>query len=144
MTLKNPSERLDRILRRAAFTLMEMLVVVAIIVVLAGVGGAYLIGRLNEAKVDAARIKAREISQAVDQYYVDHSQYPPSLDVLLQRDQDGKGPYLKNVDAILNPVNNLPYSYDPSGQIGMSKGNTAPTPDVYITLPDGRVIGNFK
>ncbi len=30
--------------RRAAFTLMEMLIVVAIIVALAGIGGYYLIG----------------------------------------------------------------------------------------------------
>ncbi len=37
--------------RRAAFTLMEMLIVVAIIVILASMGGYYVIGQYNEAKV---------------------------------------------------------------------------------------------
>lgn len=145
MTLKPCTQPSDRQWRRAAFTLMEMLVVVAIIVVLAGVGGSYLIGQLNEAKVNAARVKARTISNAIEQYYVDHSQYPQSLEALLQRDQDGKGPYLKNQDDIMNPfTGNTPYTYDPSGQIGLQKGNTVPTPDVYIQLADGRMVGNFK
>ncbi len=41
--------------KRAAFTLMEMLVVVAIIVALAGIGGFFLLGALEDAKVDVRR-----------------------------------------------------------------------------------------
>ncbi len=40
MVTRKNDDAFDNLLRRAAFTLMEMLVVVAIIVVLAGVGGA--------------------------------------------------------------------------------------------------------
>src|ERR1700730_5107515 len=85
MILKTQSKPVDSLPRRMAFTLMEMLVVVAIIVVLAGVGGAYLIGQLNEAKVNTAKIKAQNISNAVDQFYVDNGQYPTQLtDLLVQ------------------------------------------------------------
>src|SRR5436190_24136681 len=92
----------QRLLRRAAFTLMEMLVVVAIIVVLAGVGGAYLIGRLNDAKVDATRIRAREISQAIETFFIDNGQYPTQLtDLLVINPANGKGPYLKNQEYII-------------------------------------------
>jgi general secretion pathway protein G len=146
MTLKTQAKPVHSVLRRTAFTLMEMLVVVAIIVVLAGVGGAYLIGRLNDAKVDATKIRAREISQAIETFYVDNSQYPTQLtDLLVVNPNTGKGPYLKNQEYILAPLTGQPYQYDPSGSIGMSKGNTVPTPDVYVTNPaNGLLIGNFK
>src|ERR1700704_6258140 len=106
MTFRSRTESLNRLSRRAAFTLMEMLVVVAIIVVLAGVGGTYLIGQLNESKVSTAKIKARNVSQACEMYLVDHSSYPQSLDVLIVKDQDGKGPYLKGVDDLKDPWGN--------------------------------------
>lgn len=143
MILKNRIDHCHRPLSRAAFTLMEMLVVVAIIVVLAGVGGAYLIGQLNESKVSAAQIKAREISQAIEIYYVDHSAYPPSLEVLLQKDADGKGPYLKTVDALKDPWDRE-YQYDPNGQNNARVGATVPIPDVFCVTPDGRTVGNWK
>jgi general secretion pathway protein G len=146
MILKTQSQPADRLPRRAAFTLMEMLVVVAIIVVLAGVGGAYLIGRLNDAKVDATKIRAREISQAVETFFVDNGMYPTQLtDLLVVNPQTGKGPYLKNQEYILAPLTGQPYQYDQTGSIGMGKGNTVPTPDVYVMNPTtGQPIGNFK
>ena len=57
----------------------------------------------------------------------------------------GKGPYLKNQEYIIAPLTSQPYQYDPTGQIGMSKMNTVPTPDVYVINPaTGQPIGNFK
>src|ERR1700746_1516547 len=123
MILKTQSKPVGSLLRRAAFTLMEMLVVVAIIVVLAGVGGAYLIGRLNDAKVDATKIRAREISNAIDTFFVDNSVYPTQLtDLLVVNQTTGKGPYLKNQEYIIAPLTNQVYTYDPSGSIGMAQG----------------------
>ena len=117
MILKNPAELAPRLPRRLAFTLMEMLVVVAIIVVLAGIGGAYLMGQLIDSKVSAAKLQARVISQAIEMYAIDHNAtLPTSLDVLLQRDPNGKGPYLKSSDALKDPYGNPFYpQYDPSG-----------------------------
>ena len=56
--------RTSRVLTRAAFTLTEMLVVVAIIVVLAGIGATILLPQLERAKENAAVIKATEIKHA--------------------------------------------------------------------------------
>ena len=77
---------------------MEMLVVVAIIVVLAGVGGTYLIGQLNESKVSAAERKAKTVGQALEMYNVDHSpicRRVSNVSAAPRRTRDGKGPYLK-------------------------------------------------
>lgn len=145
MILQNHAEA-DRLARRGAFTLMEMLVVVAIIVVLAGVGGAYLIGQLNEAKVNAAKIKAQTISDAIDRYFIDNSAYPNQLqDLLVQNPETKKGPYLKSQDDIMTGLApGQVFTYDQSGQIGMQKGRVVQSPDVYVSLPDGRMVGNFK
>lgn len=145
MIRKERLERMNRLSRRTAFTLMEMLVVVAIIVVLAGVGGAYMIGRLNEAKVDTARIKAKTISDAIEQYQAVTGTPPGSLEVLLQKDAEGRGPWLKNIDALKDPWDHV-FQYDPTGQenarTGTAQGITIA--DVYCVTPDGRKVGNWK
>jgi len=136
----------NRFLRRAAFTLMEMLVVVAIIVVLAGLGGYYLMGQLAESKVSAAGIQARNISQALETYRLDNGGYPGTLDELLQKNPvTGKGPYLERADALYDPWGQ-PFNYDPNGTINTNKGAVVVIADVYANVPDGtgRVAGNFK
>src|SRR4029077_19804253 len=56
----------------------------------------------NDVKATTAKIKAREIAKACERYFVDHGQYPISLEGLLASDQDGKGPYLES-DTIRDP-----------------------------------------
>jgi general secretion pathway protein G len=143
MVCMQHTERSEQMVRRAAFTLMEMLVVVAIIVVLAGLGSVALIGQLNESKVSAAKIKAKEVSVAIDAYYVATGQYPPSLEALVQKTADGAGPFLKNVDGIMDPWGKQ-FQYDPSGGQNAQHGATVQTPDVFTTAPDGRLVGNWK
>ena len=128
---------------RAAFTLMELLVVMAIIVIIAGFGGYYVIGQLNESKVTQAKIKAKNIAKAVDTYYIDHSTYPQQLDQLLQKSEIGKGPYLTSREEIIDPWNQ-PFQYDPSGQKNAAAGKVIQTPDVFTTTPDGRTVGNWS
>ena len=123
---------------------MEMLVVVAIIVVLAGVGGSFLLGRLEESKVSAAHMQADVIGKGVQQYFVDHSAYPPDLQTLLQKDADGHGPYLERMDALLDPWGR-PYQYDPNGSNNARVGAVVPIPDVFCMPPGGvMVVGNWK
>ena len=57
------SARLTRpnLTRRAAFTLVEVLVVVAIVVILASIGTLATFKFLEDAKVDAARAKAEQL-----------------------------------------------------------------------------------
>jgi general secretion pathway protein G len=121
---------------RAAFTLMEMLIVVAIIVALAGLGGYYLMGQYNNAKKNAAKLKADVITKACTTYEVNYGQRPASLEVLLQPDSMG-GPYLMSQDALLDPWGR-PYSYNAQGP-----HNNGLQPDVWSDTPYGQ-IGNWS
>lgn len=127
--------------RRAAFTLMEMLVVVAIIVVLAGLGGYYLLGQLGAARDSAAKAQMQVLTKAVKTYMIDHNGMPPgSLEELLAVSALGKGPYLENVEAIYDPWGN-PYGYDPSGT---ASGQQMLYPAIYCTTPQGVTLGNWS
>src|SRR5262245_60079728 len=97
--------------RRAAFTLMEVLVVVAILVVLAGVG-IMVFRYLDESKDKIAKVGAKNIEKACVAFKLDHGEYPPSLEILAQPSQDGKAAYLE-VKTLYDPWNR-PYHYDPS------------------------------
>lgn len=120
---------------REAFTLMEMLVVVAILVVLAGVGGYYYLRHIDESKVTAAKLQVKTLTDAVDAYKVKHGEYPASLVVLTERDSDGSLPYVEP-DALKTPFGQQ-YGYDPSGP-----NNSGIRPDIWADTPQGRV-GNW-
>ena len=144
MILKNCTKATQRRPRRAAFTLMEMLVVVAIIVVLAGIGGAYFMGRLEESRVNAAKLQAEVLSKAVQQYKVDHNEFPTDLSLLLQKDADGHGPYLERADALLDPWGRQ-YQYDINGSNNTRVGAVVQIPDVFTMPPGGTMmVGNWK
>jgi general secretion pathway protein G len=134
MVLRSETRRI----RRAAFTLMEMLVVVAIIVALAGIGGFFLMGALGEAKTDLARTQAKStLTSACQAYNLKRGAYPDSLQQLLQQDARG-GPYLDDPSAILDPWGQ-PFQYDKSGP-----RNNGRKPDIWTKDPNNGVdIGNW-
>ena len=73
---------------------MEMLIVVAIIVILAGVGGAYMFGALVTARDGVAKSKIKTLEGQVQLFRTNRAagglleEYPASLDMLLQADPD--------------------------------------------------------
>jgi general secretion pathway protein G len=121
---------------RRAFTLMEMLVVVAIIVMLAGIGGYYFVQAQEDAKKGTAKAQTKVLTQACEAYRLNHGQWPPSLAVLLQQDEEG-GPYLKSADALIDPWKQQ-YSYNAQGP-----NNSSRQPDIWATSPNGQQIGNW-
>jgi general secretion pathway protein G len=134
MLVRNQSNRQ----RRAAFTLMEMLVVVAIIVALAGIGGFFLLGQFTQSQEDVASAQVRgPLTQACQSYFLKHSQYPPDLRELLKEDGMG-GPYLESVDALRDPWGQE-YKYSVQSQHGQRK------PDIWTTPPSNsqKLIGNW-
>jgi len=87
---------------RTAFTLMEVLLVLAILLVIMGLVVPKILGRQKSANVDATMISIEGLSQAIKLYSLDHLGNPPSsadgLKVLIQsgkRDNRWKGPYLE-------------------------------------------------
>jgi general secretion pathway protein G len=139
MTLRK-QQQVARQATRQAFTLMEILIVVAIIVILAGIGTVALFPALGRAKENEARIKAAQIEKAIGIYMNDHDGQPPtSVNALVQKDQYG-GPWIIDEDGIKDPWGNF-YQIDPSGNT-FSNGAK---PDVWTTAPGGKGrVGNFK
>jgi general secretion pathway protein G len=100
---------------RAGFSLLEVLVVVAIIVMLAGVGGYYVLQRYGEAQESRALLDARRIAESCKQYQLKTGEMPGNLQILTQpvngdaplektvRDPWGKD-YQMQVDGFGNPV----------------------------------------
>jgi prepilin-type N-terminal cleavage/methylation domain-containing protein len=66
-------------LTQKGFTIIELVVVIAIIAVLAGIIIANTSGVLENAKVSAAGSVQREMSKAVELYYADMGFYPPDV-----------------------------------------------------------------
>ena len=89
---------------RAGFTLLELLVVLVVLGLLAGLIGPQLFGRVGEAKTTTARTQIELFGGALDGYRLDVGAYPPTaqgLDVLTTRPlrppvpSNWRGPYLR-------------------------------------------------
>ena len=121
---------------RHGFTLMEILVVVAIILILASLGGYYFMGQLHESRRSEAKIQVRTLTTACENYELNHRQRPAQLRQLLQKSEYG-GPYLKSADILIDPWGKE-YLYNSQGP-----RNNGMFPDVWCVDPEGREIGNW-
>jgi general secretion pathway protein G len=90
--------------RRSGFTLIEILVVIIVIGLLAGLVGPRILGRVSEAKSATARTQIELIGVALDNYRLDNGGYPSTeqgLAALQEKPtreplpQNWRGPYLK-------------------------------------------------
>jgi general secretion pathway protein G len=120
---------------RGGYTLMEMLVVVAIIVVLAGIGGYLLLPKVDEAKEDVTLKQSKVLTMAAESYKLDNGDWPQNLQVLAQSKPNGGAPYVE--EAVLNPPMGGQWQYDASG--GRNKGLK---PDIWVEGAHGP-IGNW-
>lgn len=68
--------------KASGFTLIEMLIVVAIIAVLAGVGYNYYVDSIEDARIVTARTNIKIVREAISRYFKDNMTYPTSLESL--------------------------------------------------------------
>ena len=65
------------------FTLIELMIVMAIIVILAGLASALYVNSIQRSKEAVLKSDLFRMRDAIDQYYADKNKYPPSLEVLV-------------------------------------------------------------
>jgi general secretion pathway protein G len=103
-----------------AFTLVELLLVLAILAILAGIVLPKLSGRTEQARVAAAKSQIATFGTALDAFEVDNGYYPRGkngLDALVHKPRDAQNwrtPYLQK-DIPLDPWNR-PYVYECPGK----------------------------
>lgn len=88
--------------KRRGMTLLEIMIVMAIVASLIGVLAGQVNSRMKKAKVNQAKIQIGELSKALDMYYTDCSSYPTAaegLDALVAAPSTcpgwGPDPYVK-------------------------------------------------
>jgi general secretion pathway protein G len=105
------------------FTLVELLVVLAILTLLAGIVGPRVLGQLGGAKSKTAAVQIADIDKALELFKLDVGRFPTTeegLDALSTRpptiSAGWAGPYLKG--AVPNDPWGKPYRYQGSGPNG--------------------------
>ena len=128
--------------RRGGFTLIELIVVIAIIATLAAIVAPSVFGNVGDARRSSAKAQLQVLALALDAYRIDNYNYPSSdqgLEALRTLPASGeqppnwKGPYLRQV-VPLDPWGR-PYAY-------VAPGVVNPTSyDLYSLGRDGKVGG---
>jgi len=112
------------------FTLIEIMVVVVIISVLIGLVAPNILGRVDEARVTAAKADIATMSQALDMYRIDNGSYPTTdqgLQALVQKPGGSPEPknwnpsgYMKKKELPKDPWgNDYPYMRGADGRFDL-------------------------
>jgi general secretion pathway protein G len=128
--------------RENGFTLIEIMVVLVIIAIMTALIAPQIMGRVDEARVTAARQDIRTLETALDFYQMDNFRYPTTdqgLEVLVKKPDDPSvknwraGGYLRAASVPKDPWGNE-YKYLFPG----SKGGAY---DLYTLGADGEIGG---
>ena len=119
---------------RRAFTLMEILLALAILVILAGTGTLVYVRIQKQANVDAAKNQIHSFESCMEKYHLDVGAYPSSLQDLRNPPANvakWQGPYIDK--EVLEDPWGRAYHYQVDG--------TGDGYELYSSGPDG-VAGN--
>jgi general secretion pathway protein G len=130
---KNKLKKLNS--KKSGFTLIEIILVVVIIGILAGIAIPRMGGKTEKAKISQAKSNITSLSMAVQEFEMINGNYPSSLDQLL--DESKGGPFMEK-KAIPSDPWGKPYTYSTPG----SHNNHSF--DISCTSPKGTVINNWE
>ncbi len=117
-TSKRQTKKVER-----GYSLLELLVVLAILGLIIAIAAPRLIGYFEASKAKTAKIQISNLSTAMDLYYLSNSSYPTEaqgLKALVERPEGAPawdGPYLNRADGIIDPWGR-PYLYKQPGVHG--------------------------
>lgn len=121
---------------RRGFTLMEVLLVLAILVILGSLAAMSLSGVMGNANRDSAKAQIGLFKSPVERFFINTNQYPTSLEDLVQQPSDAalagrwQGPYM-DPPLPLDPWKR-PYQYVAPGK------HNASSYDIWSLGPDGQ------
>ena len=105
-------EQNNHLSKRSGFTLIEIILVVVIIGILAGIAIPKLGGKSEKAMIAQAQANITGLSMAVQEYEIMNGDYPASLDALL--DESKGGPFMEKKVIPTDPWG-TPYQYAAPG-----------------------------
>ena len=106
------------------FSFIEIMIVIVIMAGIIAIVGPTLFSKLDEAKIDQAKIQMKSISTALDLYHLDNSVFPSTeqgIEALLNKPEIGivpakwKGPYLRGSKIPKDPWG-FDYAYQSDGK----------------------------
>jgi len=108
---------MNKMVKSAGFSLIELLVVLMILGLIAGLVVPNVLERGEDAKLKAAAAEVQRLSMAVDEYYLDNGRPPEELNQLVDKPASASnwnGPYI-NESNLNDPWENS-YQYRYPGQ----------------------------
>lgn len=123
--MRSRKKETDRLMDRAGFTLIEIMVVIVILGLLAALVVPKLVGRTEEAKKTQTRVQIKSLQQAMELFKLDNGFYPSTdqgLEALVRMPEGGRVPknYRKGgyIDRVPKDPWGNPYVYVAPGQHG--------------------------
>ena len=123
--MRSRKKETDRLMDRAGFTLIEIMVVIVILGLLAALVVPKLVGRTEEAKKTQTRVQIKSLQQAMELFKLDNGFYPSTdqgLEALVRMPEGGRVPknYRKGgyIDRVPKDPWGNPYVYVSPGQHG--------------------------